>query len=94
MANITPTMRPRLMAHARLQWDSVREKQVLLAPEEILVLNETAAAILGLCDGDRSVSAIAAELGSQYGRDVEQDIVAFLNRLVGKGLVQCDESIE
>ena len=46
MAEVRQTSRPRLGAHARLQWDPVREKQVLLAPERVLVLNETAAAIL------------------------------------------------
>jgi pyrroloquinoline quinone biosynthesis protein D len=60
-------------------------------PESVLVLNETGAAILALCDGQRSLSAIAAELSVRYQRDVKSDVRTFLNRLAGKGLVDFDE---
>ena len=36
MREVTPTARPRLKTQARLQWDPVREKQVLLTPEGVL----------------------------------------------------------
>lgn len=87
------TSRPRLAAGARLHWDAVREKQVLLTPEGVLVLNATAAAILALCDGQCSVSAIATELGRQYNRVVDEEIVALLNRLVRKRLVTFDDEL-
>ena len=85
--NVTMTARPRLVPYARLQWDPVREKHILLAPEGGLVLNETGGAILALCDGRRSVADIAAELGARYNRTVDQDVMTFLNRLASKGLV-------
>jgi pyrroloquinoline quinone biosynthesis protein D len=91
MAEVRQTSRPRLGAHARLQWDPVREKQVLLAPERVLVLNETAAAILARCDGRRSVSAIAADLAAQYGRPVADDVLTLLNRLADKGFLEVDD---
>jgi pyrroloquinoline quinone biosynthesis protein D len=80
--------RPRLSPRARMQYDTVREKQVLLFPEGLLVLNETAAAILTLCDGQRSVAEIAAELSARYGHAVEQDVLNLLNRLTHKRLVE------
>jgi coenzyme PQQ biosynthesis protein PqqD len=80
--------RPRLSPRARMQYDTVREKQVLLFPEGLLVLNETAAAILTLCDGQRSVTEIAAELSARYGHAVEQDVLNLLNRLTHKRLVE------
>ena len=83
----TMAARPRLVSYARLQWDPVREKHILLAPEGGLVLNETGGAILALCDGRRSVADIAGELGARYNRTVDQDVVTFLNRLASKGLV-------
>jgi len=85
---LTLAERPRLSARARMQYDAVREKQVLLFPEGLLVLNETAAAILALCDGQRSVAEIAAELGARYSRPVDQDVLNLLNRLVQKRLVE------
>lgn len=91
MREIPLTARPRLATRARVQWDTVREKQVLLAPEGVLVLNATASAILALCDGQRSVSAIAADLSAQYNRAVELDVVTFLNRLIQKRLMEFDD---
>ena len=88
MHEIPLNARPRLATRARLQWDPLREKQVLLAPEGVLVLNATAAAILALCDGQRRVSAIAAELGTRYNRVVDQEILTFLNRLRDKRLME------
>ena len=91
MREIPLTGRPRLATQARLQWDTVRQKQVLLAPEGVLLLNATASAILTLCDGQRSVSAIAADLSAQYNRAVEQEVVTFLNRLIHKRLMEFDD---
>ena len=78
------TARPRLSTHVRLQWDPVREKQVILMPEGVLVLNETGAAIMLLCDGQRSVSDIIATLSEQYHREVDLDVLTFLKRLINK----------
>jgi len=88
MAELTLAARPQLSTRARLQYDSVREKEVLLFPEGLLVLNETAAAVLALCDGQRSVADIAAELGARYGRRVDQDVLTLLNRLAARRLVE------
>lgn len=84
---ITLTTRPRLSRHARLQWDPVREKQVILMPEGVLALNPTAAAILALCDGQRSVSAIISTLSEQYNKAVDEDVLTFLRRLASKRLL-------
>lgn len=92
MPDIKPTARPRLSTRARLQWDPVREKQVLLAPEGVLFLNATGAAILALCDGVRSVEGVAAELSATYNRPVDQDVLIFLQRLAGKRLVDFDDN--
>jgi len=91
MLEVAMASRPRLRSQARLQWDSVREKQVLLFPEGVLVLNSTAEAILALCDGQRSVSAIAADLSARYNHVVEQEVLAFFNRLLQRRLIEFDE---
>jgi pyrroloquinoline quinone biosynthesis protein D len=81
------TARPRLSKLARLQWDPVREKQVILMPEGVLALNATAAAIVALCDGQRSVSVIISTLSEQYKQVIDQDVLTFLQRLANKRLL-------
>ena len=53
---------PRLAAKARLKFDKVREKNLLLLPEKVVVLNETAASILTLCDGRQTVNTITEKI--------------------------------
>ena len=50
--------RPRLVTGARLRYDEVREEHVLLVPEGAVHLNPTAAEVLELCDGVRSLDDI------------------------------------
>ena len=79
---------PRVAAKARLQWDEVRQRHVLLYPEGLVALNETGADILALCDGTRTVAGIAASLQQRYGVEgVQQDVAGFLEALAAKGLV-------
>ena len=87
-ARVTLRDKARVSARARLQYDEVREKEVLLFPEGLLVLNSSAAEILALCDGKRSVSQIAAVLEARYNRAVEQDVLTLLNRLATRRLVE------
>ena len=56
---------PRLVTGARLQYDDVREEHLLLVPEGAVRLNPTAAAVLELCDGERSLDEIET-LSARY----------------------------
>lgn len=79
---------PRLHPKARLQWDEVRQRDVLLYPEGLVALNVTGAEILKLCDGTRSVSDVAATLRERYGApEVEGDVTQLLDALAARGLV-------
>ncbi|MDN5932963.1 MAG: pyrroloquinoline quinone biosynthesis peptide chaperone PqqD [Pseudonocardia sp.] len=88
LAVVPPSGRPALSRHVRMRFDETRERYVLLGPESVIVLNPTGADILGLCDGHRTVSGIAAELQARYDRVVEDEVVAFLARLVTKRCVE------
>jgi pyrroloquinoline quinone biosynthesis protein D len=80
--------RPRLVDGARLSYDGVREEHLLLVPEGAVRLNETAAHVLELCDGERSVEDIAAALSQRYsGADVTDDVREMLGGMVAHGLV-------
>jgi pyrroloquinoline quinone biosynthesis protein D len=80
--------RPQLAVGVRLHWDKVRDRHVLLYPEGALTLNPTAVAVLELCDGERTLAAIAATLSEQYsGADVRDDVQELLEAIAQRGLV-------
>jgi pyrroloquinoline quinone biosynthesis protein D len=80
--------RPRLVSGARLQYDDVREEHLLLVPEGAVRLNPTAAQVLELCDGRRSVEEIVATLSRRYeGADVSDDVSELLGGMGERGLV-------
>ena len=84
---LTAASRPRLPRSARVQFDSVRQQSVLLYPEGAVLLNESGAAILELCDGRRTVAEIATELGARFETDVSADVTAYLSRLAERELI-------
>jgi pyrroloquinoline quinone biosynthesis protein D len=91
MSAIVNTVRPRLAGKARLKWDAVRQKHLLLFPEGVLVLNQTAHAVLELCDGARTVGDIVAVLAERYRSDaIDVDVKEILQKLAGKGFVHLD----
>ena len=65
---ISDAVRPRLAKGVRLQTDSTTDKSVLLYPEGIIELNETAHEILSRCDG-RMLSEIVHALAEEYDVD-------------------------
>lgn len=65
---ICDAARPRFAKGVRLQTDSSTGKSVLLFPEGIIELNETAREILYRCDG-RTVNEIVCELAGEYEAD-------------------------
>lgn len=80
--------RPRLVTGARLRYDEVREEHVLLIPEGAVRLNPTAAAVLELCDGERSLDDIVHVLSVRYeGADLRDDVVELVGAMAQKGLV-------
>ena len=85
---LTATSVPALWRLARLDFDPVRLQRVLLYPEGVVLLNETGAAILDLCDGCRSVEAIAAALEDRYHRDVLADVLEYLSQLAERELIR------
>lgn len=92
---------PKLVSKARLKYDKVRKKHLLLLPERVVVLNETAASILSLCDGERSLRNIAESLRESLRvraeaestsdlpdlNRMEADISEFIQKLTEQGWV-------
>jgi coenzyme PQQ biosynthesis protein PqqD len=81
-------LRPKLVAHARYRWDRLRQQHQIVFPEGILVLNETGARIVQLCDG-RPLSELLAVLGQEFAdSSLDTDVHSFLERLARKGLLR------
>jgi pyrroloquinoline quinone biosynthesis protein D len=75
---------------ARLQFDEVRQRPVLLYPEGAVLLNDTGAAILELCDGSKTVSRIVEILSQRYQADVTTDVIEYLTLMFGRELIRVD----
>jgi pyrroloquinoline quinone biosynthesis protein D len=83
--------RPYLPPYLKLRHDAGRGRWVLLAPERILSPDQTAVAVLQLCDGKRTVEEIASQLAKEYSAPVEViagDVVDLLQGLADKGYVK------
>ncbi len=78
---------PSLWRLARLDFDPVRNRPVLLYPEGAVLLNDTGKAILELVDGKRTVKEIAGILGERFQTDVTADVVEYLTQLAEGELV-------
>lgn len=88
MSPLTSAAVPVLWRLARLDFDPVRQQHVLLYPEGTVLLNETSAAILGLCDGHRTVDEITQVLQERYTGVVTADVAEFLSQLAERELVR------
>ena len=86
------TWRPRLASKARLRWDKIEKQHMLMFPEAALKLNETAAEVLKLCDGERTVPQIVDALVEKFaGADravIEDNVNQLLTRIRTRGLLE------
>lgn len=79
---------PRLVTGARLRYDEVREEHLLLVPEGAVRLNPSAAQVLELCDGQRSVDDIVEVLSARYeGAEVGDDVRELVDGMTQRGLL-------
>lgn len=79
---------PSLWKLARIDFDPVRNRPVLLYPEGAVLLNDTGKAILELVDGRRTVGEIAGILGERYQADVAADVTEYLSHLAERELIR------
>jgi pyrroloquinoline quinone biosynthesis protein D len=85
---LTPESVPRIWRLARLDFDTVRQRHVLLYPEGAVLLNETGAAILELCNGNHTVEQIVTILTERYKADVSADVTEYLSLMADRELVR------
>jgi len=72
--------RPRINRLFRFQWEPAQQAHVLLYPEGMVKLNQSAGEILKRCDGSKSVAEIVADLEAAFNASgLAADVDAFLN---------------
>ena len=82
--------RPHLPAYLKLRHDAGRGRWILLAPERVLTPDETAVAVLKLCDGQRTVEDIVQALAKEYSASadvIRADVIELLQGLADKGYI-------
>jgi pyrroloquinoline quinone biosynthesis protein D len=92
-AALSLELKPKLAPKAKLRLDPKTGKYVLLYPEKGLLLNPTGAAILKLCTGERTLSAIVSTLAAEFQSDaqvLQGEVLAFVKGLLDRGLVQAE----
>ncbi|MFE0106332.1 pyrroloquinoline quinone biosynthesis peptide chaperone PqqD [Streptomyces sp. NPDC059009] len=78
--------RPALVRSVTLRHDRVRDVDLLVLPERVVVLRGAAGQVLRLCDGERDVDAIVTELAHRHpDAPVADEVPVFLEKLRGEG---------
>lgn len=90
LMELSDDARPRLVPHVRMRFDAARQQHTLLSPETILVINDTGAAIVELCDGERSIAEIQSELRRRYDHVADDDVRSFVADLISKHGMEVD----
>lgn len=85
---LSPDSVPKLGRMSRLHFDPVRQRPVLLYPEGAVLLNDTGAAILELCNGRNTVGQIVSILTDRYSADVSADVTDYLALMAERELIR------
>ncbi|MFE5843350.1 pyrroloquinoline quinone biosynthesis peptide chaperone PqqD [Streptomyces niveus] len=83
---VNSAWKPVLSRSVVLRHDRVRDTDLLVLPERVVVLRGSAGSVLRLCDGANDVGAIVATLAAQHpGAPVADEVPVFLGRLRAEG---------
>jgi coenzyme PQQ biosynthesis protein PqqD len=86
-AALSLTDRPQLRRGVRAGTDPLSGETVLLFPEGVLVMNETAAAVVRQCNGSRSVADVLQSVGQEYEDVAVENVMSLLQDLIAQGLL-------
>jgi pyrroloquinoline quinone biosynthesis protein D len=75
-----------------LGYDEVRARHVMMYPEGVLVLNETAAEVVRRCDGTATVGEITVALRNHYRGVRDTDVLDVLGRLADRRMIEVDHA--
>ncbi len=73
----------------RVQWEEVQNCYVVLYPEGMVKLSQSAGEIMKRIDGEKSVIDIIDDLSNAFdGADVKEDVMKFLEVVYGNGWIR------
>lgn len=79
---------PKIASGFRFQWEQAQNNFVLLYPEGMVKLNQSAGEILSICDGKRSVAEIIFSLEQKFAvSDLSSQVDDFLQFAQSKGWI-------
>jgi len=80
---------PRLNKMFRLQWEPAQEAYVLLYPEGMVKLNQSAAEILKRCDGERTITQLITDIEQAFGeKDLRDPVMGMLRTAFEQDWIQ------
>lgn len=81
-------VKPKLARLFRMQWEEAQGAYVLLYPEGMVKLNQSAGEILKRCDGEHDLAALVADLEQTFGATgLEPDVKGFLEVATERGWI-------
>ena len=82
---------PKLPRHAKLRFDEARKKWIINAPERVFELDEIAAEVMQLVNGEASIIDIVDILVKKFKgaskEVVKKDVLSMLQPLAEKGFI-------
>ena len=73
----------------RVQWEEVQNCYVVLYPEGMVILSQSAGEIMKRIDGEKSVIDIIDDISNAFdGADVKEDVMKFLEVVYGNGWIR------
>ncbi|WP_258187516.1 pyrroloquinoline quinone biosynthesis peptide chaperone PqqD [Trinickia symbiotica] len=84
-----PSAHLRLKSHFRLQWEEAQNAYVMLYPEGMVKLNQSAAEILKRCDGTRDIDMLIADLEKAFNATgIGGEVLAFVTEARTRGWLE------
>ncbi len=82
------TAKPKLARLFRMQYEEAQQAYVLLYPEGMVKLNQSASEILKRCDGERDVQAMITDIEQTFNATgLERDVTGFLEIAIERGWI-------
>ena len=88
---INENVKPKFPKHVRFRHNKARDEWVILAPERLVKLDDTAVEILKLVDGEATVHEISNKLSEKFKAPAEvimKDVINMLQELSDKGFIE------
>ena len=82
------TAKPKLARLFRMQWEEAQGAYVLLYPEGMVKLNQSAGEILKRCDGERDAQAIIDDIEQTFNATgLEKDVLGVIEIATERGWI-------